>query len=127
MASNPKLLLSRFLDDNVHRHIGYLSEPIYRYRALFSENYLAKVERLSRSAVLWKREDDAAFEGLPRGVAVPDAIPRWRGSAIEGAPGVTGHLLGKWRYSLDDSLGALEDDATSAPQGERPRSREAGP
>jgi len=117
--------------------ICYLSEPVYRYRALFPENYLAKLKSLRSSTYLWDKEyrfaqsvedetlhsrrkpeefwnkmksffDGSIFEDLPPDIHVSPIIPHRCFGELEKAPKIVGHLLNKWRYNLKDSIEALQ-------------------
>ena len=119
--------------------ICYLTEPVYRYRALFPENYLAKLKALRNRTYLWDKEylfaqsvedqtlhsrrkpeefwnkmksffDGNIFEDLPPDIHFSPIIPRRCFGELEKAPKIVGHLLNKWRYNLKDSLEALQID-----------------
>jgi hypothetical protein len=109
-----------------------LPEPIYRYRALFPVNYVTKLQaknpssrllekelRLAAPTLLeaagdsdpvdsfWRRTrfnlENGMWEGEAAGADLP---PRCVGTTDE-SPAVMRHLVGAWRYRLEDSLEAL--------------------
>jgi len=144
--TRPRKLLRHFIHRGIGEQVCYLSKPVYRYRSLFPEHYLAKLDRLRNREYAWKEEYESAvkeykfamgvwneisatgcepddfwermrpyyehviFEDLPPGGAVPDWVPRGCCGTLGDAPRVVAHLIGKWRYNVEESLLALETD-----------------
>lgn len=118
-----------------------LPEPIRHYRAVCPANYVDKLRTIVPRTRLWAKELQLAEETLQlaeRAHAHVDAfweqirlnleVGLWRGvepgtempiprrclGTTDRVPSVMRHLIGKWRYDLDDSLAEL-DSAASMP------------
>ena len=110
-----------------------LSEPVYRYRALFPTDYIRRLEQATDQPYLWVKElnharevyahmdpakdhpskfwqqmrtyfDRIMFDNLPPGVVVPSSIPRQCAGELTTAPAIMLPLFGKWSYPLEESL-----------------------
>jgi hypothetical protein len=107
-----------------------LPEPIYRYRAMFPEGYLAKLRSVRPRTRPWAKElahaeaalkvsvgapdPGAAFWGLVRDYLADEAwidassgAPRTQFIYCGEPPPAARHLVGRWRYDLDDSIAWL--------------------
>ncbi|WP_153306289.1 hypothetical protein [Desulfatiglans anilini] len=120
----------------------YLSKPVYRYRALFPDNYLAKTAALKDRTYLWHKEDsfaqkaaqrtlsggrgpDAFWEmmrtffscdyhkNLPPGIRLAEVIPHGTGGPVNGCPAIMKHFMHKDHYDIQDSAKALNLDVLS--------------
>jgi hypothetical protein len=100
-----------------------LSEPVRHYRALCPVSYVNKLRAVMPRSKFWDEELRLAEEALEAASADEDPVASFwarmrvalESHAVSPAPlietdqvpGALRHLLGKWRYSLDDSLAAL--------------------
>lgn len=115
----------------------YLSKAVYRYRALFPDNYLAKTSALRGRSYFWGKENRFAqeaarqtqaegqgpdafwermriffdrqyYKNLPPSITLPEVIPHGCGGPVHGCPGIMKHFMNKETYDIRDSLAALQ-------------------